>query len=391
MLDDRQTDSAPAGDREPDPSQPRDRATEGLREKRRPDGERPSPPPKAPAEDEPEQGHDSEKPEAHGERSERDGDGEKGGGSEVRQPRRRRRLIMAAGALVLAVGAPAGYVYWDNLSHFESTDDAFIAARQFSVAPKVAGYVTAVPVTDNQHVNQGDVIARIDERDYRVALEQADAQVAAADDNIHNIDAQIAVQQAQVVEAGAQIDSAQAALVFAQEQANRYQQLVQTGAGTVQNAQQYSSGLRQQEAAVQNAKASLAAAQRQVGALKAQRKSAEANLGQAEAQRDQAALESFLYGRSTAAQPGEDRQSHRGCRRIRDGRNRRSRCSFPTTSGSRANFKETQLDAMRPGQPVTMEIDAYPERILYGHVASVQPGSGTAFSSCPPKTRPGIT
>ncbi len=213
-------------------------------------------------------------------------------------------MILGTGALVLIIGALAGYVYWDHISHFESTDDAFIAARQFSVAPKVAGYVTAVPVTDNQHVNPGDVIARIDERDYRVALEQADAQVAAADDNIHNIDAQIAVQEAQVVEANAQIESAQAALVFAQEQAARYQSLVQTGSGTVQNAQQYNSGLRQQEAAVQNAKASLAAAQRQVGALRAQRKSAEANLGQAEAQRDQAAL-NLSYTVLTAAQPGK--------------------------------------------------------------------------------------
>ena len=387
MLDDRQTDSAPAGDREPDPSQPRDRATEGLREKRRPDGERPSPPPKAPAENEPEQGHDSEKPEAHGERSERDGDGEKGGGSEVRQPRRRRRLIVAAGVLVLAVGAPAGYVYWDNLSHFESTDDAFIAARQFSVAPEVAGYVTAVPVTDNQHVNQGDVIARIDERDYRVALEQADAQVAAADDNIHNIDAQIAVQQAQVVEAGAQIDSAQAALVFAQEQANRYQQLVQTGAGTVQNAQQYSSGLRQQEAAVQNAKASLAAAQRQVGALKAQRKSAEANLGQAEAQRDQAAL-NLSYTVVTAAQPGKIASLTAAVGEYATVGTGLT-MFVPDDIWVAANFKETQLDAMRPGQPVTMEIDAYPERILHGHVASVQPGSGTAFSLLPAENATG--
>ena len=163
-----------------------------------------------------------------------------------------------AAALTLIVGAPAGYIYWDNSSHFESTDDAFIAARQFSIAPQVSGYVVAVPVTDNQHVNAGDVIARIDPRDYNVALEQADAQVAAANDDIQNSDAQIAVQQAQVASSQAQIESAQAALVFAQEQASRYQALVHTGAGTVQNAQQYSSGLRQQEAAVQNAKASLA-------------------------------------------------------------------------------------------------------------------------------------
>ena len=84
-----------------------------------------------------------------------------------------------------------GYLYWDYARHFESTDDAFIAARQFAIAPKVSGYITAVPVTDNQHVAAGDVIARIDDRDYRIALEQAEAQVAAAEANIQNIDAQI--------------------------------------------------------------------------------------------------------------------------------------------------------------------------------------------------------
>ncbi len=152
--------------------------------------------------------------------------------------------MLAAGALVLIVAAPAGYLYWDHTSHFESTDDAFIAARQFSIAPKVAGYVVAVPVTDNQHVNAASVIARIDDRDYRVALEQARAQVAAAKAGVQNIDAQIAVQEAQVGQANAQVDAGAGGLVFAQEQAARYQALVQTGAGTVQNAQQYVSQLR---------------------------------------------------------------------------------------------------------------------------------------------------
>ena len=82
--------------------------------------------------------------------------------------------------MALLLAAVAGYIYWDYTSHFESTDDAFIAARQFAIAPQVAGYVTAVPVTDNQHVARGAVIAQIDQRDYLAALEQANAQVAAA-------------------------------------------------------------------------------------------------------------------------------------------------------------------------------------------------------------------
>ncbi len=394
MLDERrQTDSAPAGDRDFIPAQGRERAPEPL-EKKRPESERPRSPPDTPVENNPPQEPGSDQPGRRGERSEGDGEPpERGGkpekpdGSEDRKPIWRRPLILAIALLFLVVAAPAGYLYWDHTSHFESTDDAFIAARQFSVAPKVAGYVTAVPVTDNQHVDRGDMIAQIDERDYRVALELADAQVAAADDNIHNIDAQIAVQEAQVVEANAQIESAQAALVFAQEQANRYQQLVQTGAGTVQNAQQYSSGLHQQQAAVQTAKASLSAAQRQVGALRAQRKSAEASLGEAEAQRDQAVL-NLSYTAVTADQPGKIANLTAAVGQYATVGT--ALTSFvPDDIWVTANFKETQLDAMRPGEPVTMTIDAYPERIIRGHVASIQPGSGTAFSLLPAENATG--
>src|SRR5271166_2821257 len=119
---------------------------------------------------------------------------------------RKRPLLWGGGLIAFAASAAAGCLYWDYAGRFESTDDAFIAARQFSVAPKVSGYLTAVAVTDNQHVAAGDVLARIDDRDYRVALAEAEAQVAAAADNIHNIDAQIGVAQAQVAQASAQVD-----------------------------------------------------------------------------------------------------------------------------------------------------------------------------------------
>jgi membrane fusion protein, multidrug efflux system len=185
---------------------------------------------------------------------------------------RRRPVVSAVGALLLASALGGGYLYLNQIEHFQSTDDAFIAARQTSLAPKVSGYITAVPVTDNEHVAAGDVIARIDDRDYRIALEQAEAQVAAAQASIQNIDAQLDVQQAQINANQAQVDQAQAALVFAQQQAARYQHLEQTGYGTVQNAEQYTSQLRQQQAAVQSAQATLNLAKRQIEALKAQRR-----------------------------------------------------------------------------------------------------------------------
>src|SRR5262249_45661843 len=111
---------------------------------------------------------------------------------------RRHPFAFVIGLVLFVLLAAGGYLYWDYARHFESTDDAFVAARQFPIAPKVSGYITMVPVTDNQHVAAGDVIARIDDRDYRIALDQAQAQVASAQANIQNIDAQINVQQAQI-------------------------------------------------------------------------------------------------------------------------------------------------------------------------------------------------
>src|SRR5262245_63899111 len=100
--------------------------------------------------------------------------------------------------MLLAAAVGGGDLYLDYAERFQSTDDAFIAARQSSLAPKVSGYITAVPVTDNQHVAAADVIARIDDRDYRIALDQAEAQVAAAQASIENIDAELDVQHAQI-------------------------------------------------------------------------------------------------------------------------------------------------------------------------------------------------
>jgi membrane fusion protein, multidrug efflux system len=310
-------------------------------------------------------------------------------GDEPRKGMLRRRLFALVGGLILLfVVLPAGHLYWDYASHFESTDDAFIATRQFTIAPKVPGYLTAVPVTDNEHVVAGQVIARIDDRDYRNALAEAQAQVAAARADIENIDAQIVVQQAQIRANQAQVDQAQAALVFAQQQAKRYQELAATAlAGTVQDAQRYTSGLRQQQAAVESAQATLALAQRQIEALKAQRSSAAANLGLRKAQRDQAQLD-LSHTIVTADQPGRVVQLSAAVGEFAQAGTNLS-MFVPDDIWVWANFKETQLDYMRPRQRVTLEIDAYPERTIHGHVGSVQPGSGTAFSLLPAQNATG--
>jgi membrane fusion protein, multidrug efflux system len=291
------------------------------------------------------------------------------------------------GAIVAAAAICAGYLYYDYAAHFESTDDAFIAARQIAIAPKVSGYVTQVSVTDNEHVRAGSVIARIDDRDYRIALEQAKAQVAAAQASINNIDAQIAVQQAQVKASQAQVDQAQAAQTFAEQQSARYETLARRGSGTVQNAEQYSSQLLQQDAAVKSAQAALAVTERQIDSLKAQRASAQANLEQTNAQCDQAQL-NLSYTTVRAAQAGRVVNLTAAAGEFaQTGTN--LTMFVPDEIWVTANFKENQLDDMRPGQPATLSIDAYPERDVLGRVASVQPGSGTAFSVLPAENATG--
>jgi membrane fusion protein (multidrug efflux system) len=309
-------------------------------------------------------------------------------GKEQKQGLVQRHPVAACAGLafLLATVAAVG-LSWDEARHFQTTDDAFIAARQFSVAPKVPGYITSVPVTDNQHLASGDVIARIDDRDYKVALTQAEAAVAAAHAGIENIDAQMDVQKAQVTASKAQLQQNQAKLVFAQQEAERYEKLAKEGWSSHQTGELAASQLYQQQAALTSAEASVKVAERQLEALKAQRNSAVANLGEAKARRGQAKL-NLSYTTVTAAQPGrvvqlgaavgEFAQAGTGLAMF-----------VPDEIWVTANFKETQVDAMRPDQPVTLGIDAYPERTIEGRVASVQPGSGTAFSLLPAENATG--
>ncbi len=300
---------------------------------------------------------------------------------------RRHPFVAALGLIALVFAAAAAYLYWDYAAHFELTDDAFIAARQFAIAPKVAGYVTAVPVTDNQHVNKGDAIAQIDQRDYRVALAQAEAQVAGAEAGIHNIDAQIVTQDAQIAANQAQVAQAQANLELTKVTWGRDKPLVNQGWATAQQGTIDVQNLKAQQAAVESAQATLKVARRQIDTLRAQRASAEANLAQAQAQRDQAEL-NLSYTTVIADQPGRVVNLTGAVGQFAQAGTNLT-MFVPDEIWVTANYKETQLDRMQPGQPVDIEIDAYPERDFHGHVASVQPGSGTAFSLLPAENATG--
>jgi len=300
---------------------------------------------------------------------------------------RRHPVLAPVGLIALLLAAAGGYLYWDHTAHFESTDDAFIAARQFAIAPQVAGYVTAVPVTDNEHVNKGGVVAQIDQRDYLAALAQAQAQVAGAQAGVHNIDAQIATQDAQIGANQAQVAQAQANMELARVTWGRDQPLVKQGWATAQQGTTDVQTLKAQQSAVDSAQAALKVAQRQIDTLRAQRASAEASLAQAQAQLDQAKL-NLGYTTVVADQPGRIVNLTGAVGQYAQAGTNLS-MFVPDEIWVVANYKETQLDRMRPGQPVDMEIDAYPERDFHGHVDSVQPGSGTAFSLLPAENATG--
>src|SRR5437879_2540441 len=291
-------------------------------------------------------------------------------------------ITVAAVAVLAAVTA-----WWLQARHFESTDDAFIDARVTQISAQVNGAIVEVPVTDNQDVEAGAVLVRIDDRDYRAGLEQAKAQVAQGIANVANLGAQLDAQQARIEEAKRQIDQAQAALVFARDENQRYQALLKTGSGTQQRAQQAATDLLQREGAYAAAEANAIAADKQLAVLRTQRDAADAALAQGRATQQQAQAN---LDRTVVAAPVGGRVSKLTAAKGGYAQTGQSLMGFvPHDLWVTANFKETQLPDMRPGQGVDISIDAYPDHPFRGHVDSLQAGSGAAFSLLPPENATG--
>lgn len=310
-------------------------------------------------------------------------------------PRRRRRFaalrrhpFLALLAILLVVWAVvAGTLWYLNSLNYESTDDAFIDARTVSIGPQLSAAVASVPITDNERVAAGTVLVRLDRRPFQVAVDQANAQVEQAKAAITNLDAQIAAQEQNVEAAKTDVASAQAALTYAQQQNRRYQNLLQSGAATQQQAEQAASDLQQKQAAFDATQAKVKAAQKQVAVLQAQRRSAEAGIDLARAALEKAKLD-LSYATITAPVAG-----HIANLSVAEGDYVQAGQSLmrlvPDEVWVTANFKESQISKMRPGQPVTIHVDAYPDRTFHGHVASIQAGSGAAFSLLPPENATG--
>jgi membrane fusion protein (multidrug efflux system) len=298
---------------------------------------------------------------------------------------RRNPLPFAAAAIAIILAG--GAWWWLYAFQYESTDDAFIDTRKVQVASAVNGIVIEVPVTDNQLVDTGAVLVRIDPRDYQAALAQARAQTAQASAGVSNLDAQIDAQNARIDQAREQVMQAKAAAEFAKAENDRAQTLLKSGSGTLQQAQQKESSLRQSEATLAAAQASLTAAEKEVAVLKTQRDSAAAQLEQARAAQTEAETN---LSRTQVLAPTVGRAANIFAAKGAYAAAGQALMMFvPQDAWVTANFKETQLNYMRPDQPVDIRIDAYPGRKFAGHVDSIQPGSGAAFSLLPPQNATG--
>jgi membrane fusion protein (multidrug efflux system) len=300
----------------------------------------------------------------------------------------RKVLMTGAAVAVLAGAAWYGWDYWTVGQYLVSTDDAYVQADNTTVAPKVSGYLHEVLVGDNERVRAGQVLARIDQRDFKVALDQAKADVAAARAAITSKQAQLGVQQTVIDAAKATVAVDQATATFAAQENKRYTDLATTGYGSVQNAQQAQSRIAGAQAAIARDAANLASAVKQVDLLKAEIVQANATLARAEAVQSQAEL-NLEYTSIVAPIDGVV-----GNRSLRTGQFVQAGTqlmSVVPVSGAYviANFKETQLTDVREGQTVDIAVDMFPGQIVHGHVDSIAPASGQEFALLPPDNATG--
>jgi len=304
----------------------------------------------------------------------------------------RQAIKRAALALALSLGvagaADFGYGYLTTGRYLETTDDAYVKADSTIVSPKVSGYIAEVLVGDNEPVKAGQLLARIDDCDFRTALDQARADVAASEAALRSLDAQIELQQPLIQQQAAEVDAAEANLKFAQEERARYDELMKSGSGTVQRAQQTDAALREKIAQLQQGRSGLDAAKRKVEVLATDRAKAVAQLDHARAVEEQAAL-NLSYTRITAPVEGTV-----GARSLRVGQFVQAGTQLMAVVPLDAvyvvaNFKETQLTHVRNGQPVEIRIDSFDSTRLKGHVDSLSPASGLEFALLPPDNATG--
>jgi membrane fusion protein (multidrug efflux system) len=300
----------------------------------------------------------------------------------------KRGLIAAAVVALLGGGAYFGHYWWTAGRFLVSTDDAYVGARNATLSPKVSGYISEVAIEDNATVRAGDVIARIDDGDYKLAVETAKDQVAVQKATIDRLDKQVAAQLANVEQAKAQLNSAKAGAIKADQDLKRQQDLAAKQVNSRQSLDQAQAAYDQAVAAVQASDAAVKTAAVNVDVIKAQKEEAARSLkqfetAQAKAERDlsftviRAPFDGVVGNR--AMQVGDWVQP-----------TQRLASLVPLEAVYvDANFKETQVNRLKPGQPVTISIDALAGKEIEGRVESFAPASGSVFSLLPPDNATG--
>jgi membrane fusion protein (multidrug efflux system) len=309
------------------------------------------------------------------------------------QPGRMKRFVRRSIAFCLVLAVVAG-VSWEGLQYWtvgrfmESTDDAYVQADSTIVAPKVSGYIAELLVDDNQSVTAGQMLARIDDRDFRAALDEATANVAAGAASVANLNAQITAQNSQIRQADASVAAASASLDLSQRNDARRRKMAQVGYGSQEQADDASTDAKEKAANLERLQAAAVSARQQVDVLTTQRRLAQARSAHAEAARNQAEL-NLGYATITAPIGGTV-----AARTVRLGDYVQAGTQLMALVPLQrvyviANFKETQLTDVHPGQPARVRIDTFPGDDISGHVQSLAPASGMEFSLLPPDNATG--
>jgi membrane fusion protein (multidrug efflux system) len=327
-----------------------------------------------------------------GETSKKESRDEQGGDDDGEQKKHSRWPLIALGVAVV-IAAIGALVYWLLTKDQQNTDDAYTDGRAVMIAPKVGGYVTELAVNDNQRVKAGDLLIQIDPRDYLAARDQAAGQLAAIQAQLDNARVALAkagtTYPAQLKQAQGQLLEAQGRLYQAQREQQR-QHHVDREATTQQTIDTSDANLKIAEGQVQQAEAQLREAElveQNIAQAEAQVKQLEGQVVEAKAALDQAEL-NLSYTRVTAPHDGwvTKRNVEQGAL-VQPGTP--VMAVVEPEVWVTANFKETELNRMRPGQRVKIRIDAYPDLKLEGHVDSLQLGSGARFTAFPPENATG--
>jgi membrane fusion protein, multidrug efflux system len=297
-------------------------------------------------------------------------------------------LFVGVGLLAMTSSGYFGWHYWTVGRFNVSTDNAYVKADNITIAPKVSGYIGSVLVGDNEQVLAGQVLARIDDRDFKVALQQADAGVAAARATSAMRRAALAAQESRIEAAKATIAADEADATFAEQEESRYRQLASTGSGSVQNAQRAASQHAAARAAVARDTAALNNAVTQLDVLKAELAQAEAAMANSMSARRQAELNLSYTSITAPANAVVGNRTLRVGQYVQAGTQLMS-LVLVDSAYVIANYKETQLTHVRAGQPVAISVDTYPGRRFSGHIDSLSPGSGQEFALLPPDNATG--